>query len=80
VPVIAFARGGAKETVIHGETGFLFEEPNSQGFGTALDKFKDMNFNKTTIRANAVKFSRNSFKKKISSYFQQKWAEHESQL
>jgi glycosyltransferase involved in cell wall biosynthesis len=80
VPVIAFARGGAKETVIHGETGFLYEELNSEGLSTALDKFKDMNFNKTTIRANAVKFSRNSFKKKISSYFQQKWAKHESQL
>ena len=80
VPVIALRRGGAKETVLHGETGFLYDDPRREGLRTALDKFKDMNFNKTTIRENAVKFSRDSFKTKISSYFQQKWAEHESQL
>lgn len=79
VPVIAFGRGGAKETVLPGETGFLYEKPGIEGLSAALDKFKDMNFNKTTIRANATKFSRNSFKKDISAYFQQKWAEHESQ-
>jgi glycosyltransferase involved in cell wall biosynthesis len=80
VPVIAFGRGGAKETVLPGETGVLYEEPGIEGLSHALDKFKDMNFNKTTIRANAIKFSRDSFKKGISSYFQQKWAEHESQI
>lgn len=79
VPVIALARGGAKETVFHGETGYLYEESSSEGLNAALDKFKDMNFNRATIRANAVKFSRDSFKTKISTYFQQKWAEHESQ-
>jgi len=79
VPVIAFGRGGAKETVLPGETGFLYDEPGIEGLSAALDKFKDMNFNKTTIRANAIKFSRNSFKKEISAYFQQKWAEHENQ-
>lgn len=80
VPVIAFGRGGAKETVLPGETGLLYKELSSESLGAALDKFKDMTFNKTTIRANAIKFSRDSFKKKISSYFLQKWAEHESQL
>jgi glycosyltransferase involved in cell wall biosynthesis len=80
VPVIAFGRGGAKETVVSGETGVLYEEQGIKGLSAALDKFKDMNFNKTKIRENAIKFSRDSFKKEISSYFQQKWAEHESQL
>jgi glycosyltransferase involved in cell wall biosynthesis len=80
VPVIAFGRGGAKETVLPGETGVLYEEPGIEGLSAALDKFKDMNFNKTTIRENALKFSRDSFKKEMSSYFQQKWTEHESQL
>jgi glycosyltransferase involved in cell wall biosynthesis len=80
VPVIAFGRGGATETVLSGETGFLYVEAGIEGLSSALDKFKDMNFNKTTIRANAIKFSRDTFKTKISSYFQQKWAEHKSQL
>jgi len=79
VPIIAFDRGGAKETVIHKETGVLYGEPGATGLSDALDKFKDMTFNKTTIRANALRFSRDTFKTKISSYFQQKWAEHEGQ-
>ncbi|MGD9346311.1 MAG: glycosyltransferase, partial [Candidatus Aminicenantes bacterium] len=80
VPIIAFGRGGARETVLHGETGVLYEEPGTEGLSTALDKFKDMTFNKATVRANALKFSRDTFKTKISAYFQKKWAEHESQL
>lgn len=79
VPVIAFGRGGARETVINGETGVLYEELGIEGLSAALDKFKSLNFNKTTIRANALKFSRDSFKKGISSYFKQKWKEHVSQ-
>jgi glycosyltransferase involved in cell wall biosynthesis len=80
VPVVAYGRGGAKETVRPGETGLLYGEPSCEGLSAALDKFKDMTFNKTIIRANAIKFSRDTFKKKIFSYFQQKWAEHESHL
>jgi len=80
IPVIAIGRGGAKETVLQGETGVLYEESGIEGLSAALDKFEGMAFNKTTIRANAIKFSRDSFKKEISSYFQRKWAEHESLL
>lgn len=76
VPVIALGRGGARETVIPGETGLLFEEPSVPGLLAALDKFQDFSFNKTTIRANALKFSRDSFKKKATSYFEAKWNEH----
>jgi glycosyltransferase involved in cell wall biosynthesis len=79
VPVIALGRGGATETVIPGETGFRFDEPSLQGILDALDKFQDFSFNKTTIRANALKFSRDSFKKKASSYFEAKWVQHVSE-
>ena len=78
VPVIAFGRGGAEETVIPGETGFLFDELSVGGLLAVLDKFQDFSFNKTTIRTNALKFSRDSFKKKASSYFDEKWIEHVS--
>jgi glycosyltransferase involved in cell wall biosynthesis len=76
VPVIALARGGARETVIPGDTGFLYEEPSVQGLCAALDKFQDFSFNKTTLRTHALKFSRDSFKDKASSYFDAKWTEH----
>jgi glycosyltransferase involved in cell wall biosynthesis len=75
VPVIALGRGGATETVIPGTTGFLFDDPGGRGLLTSLDKFQDFSFNKTTIRTNALKFSRDSFKKKASIYFNEKWNE-----
>jgi glycosyltransferase involved in cell wall biosynthesis len=80
VPVIAYGRGGAGETILSGETGLLYEEPFNEGLLAALDKFKGMTFNKMTIRANAIKFSREKFKKKIFSFLQQKWVEHENRL
>jgi glycosyltransferase involved in cell wall biosynthesis len=79
VPVIALGRGGATETVVPEETGFLFDEPSVKGLSAALDKFRDFSFNRTTIRTNALKFSRDSFKKKASSYFDEKWTEHVSE-
>jgi len=79
VPVIALGRGGATETVIPGDTGLLFDAPNVPGLAAALDKFQDFSFNKTTIRTNALKFSRSSFKRKASSYFDEKWIEHVSE-
>lgn len=80
IPVIAYGRGGARETVVPEETGLLYEESRIEGLLAALDKFTNMTFNKTKIRANALKFSREKFKSKIFSYVQQKWAEHESRL
>ena len=79
VPVIALARGGATETVVSGETGYLFPVPGWQGLADALDKFQDFSFNKTTLRAHALMFSRDSFKNKASSYFDRKWIEHKSE-
>jgi glycosyltransferase involved in cell wall biosynthesis len=74
-PVIAYGRGGAKETVIPDGTGVLFPELTAAGLRSGLDKFQGLELNKTTIRTNAMKFSRAAFKQKMTSYFEQKWAE-----
>ena len=74
-PVIAYGRGGAKETVIPGETGIFFSELTGASLGSALDKFQGLEFNKTIIRSNAMTFSRAAFKEKMASYFEKKWAE-----
>ena len=55
------------------------EEPSLHGLSGALDKLPDFSFNKTTIQASALRFSRESFKKKASSYFDEKWIEHLSE-
>jgi len=74
-PVIAYGRGGAKETVVPDETGLLFPELTVAGLESGLDKFQGLELNKTIIRSNAMKFSRAAFKQKMTSYFEKKWAE-----
>ncbi|MFC2158619.1 glycosyltransferase [Acidobacteriota bacterium] len=80
VPVIAYARGGAVETVIPGETGILFETLSIPGLVGALDNFQSMTFNKKSVRANAMKYSRSEFKHKVSTHIQRTWNEFKSQL
>jgi glycosyltransferase involved in cell wall biosynthesis len=75
VPVIAFGRGGARETVVEGETGLFFEELSDSSLGAALDKFQAMAFNKHEIRANAERFARPVFRAKMAAYIQDKWSE-----
>ncbi|MBN1222367.1 MAG: glycosyltransferase [Candidatus Aminicenantes bacterium] len=79
VPVIAYGRGGATETVIPEETGLLFSELSVAGLLAVLDKFPNITFNKKTIRANALNFSRDTFKRKALSFFNTKWVEHVSE-
>lgn len=78
VPVIAYGRGGATETVIPGETGVFFPELKVSSLLEALDKFQTLTFNKEKIRANAERFSRGNFKTRMAAYFQEKWAEFSS--
>lgn len=76
VPVIAYGQGGATETVIPGKTGLLFRDQSVKGLLEALDNFKSMTFNKNSIRSNALGFSRETFKNKITSYIREKWNGH----
>jgi glycosyltransferase involved in cell wall biosynthesis len=80
IPVIAYGRGGATETVIPQETGFFFQELSARSLQDALDKFQGITFNKSTIRANALAFSRDIFKKKTSALFREKWSEFQSEI
>jgi glycosyltransferase involved in cell wall biosynthesis len=75
VPVIAFGKGGATETIIPQETGLFFRELTAESLQSALDKFQGIAFNKSTIRANALTFSRGLFKEKAATLFRDKWNE-----
>jgi glycosyltransferase involved in cell wall biosynthesis len=78
VPVIAFGQGGVTETVIPEKTGLFFKELSAESLQAALDKFKDIAFNPSIIRDNALKFSRDQFKQKAATYFRDKWEEFQS--
>lgn len=64
-PVIAFAGGGALETIIPGVTGELFREPTAQSLANVIGAFDDNKYDPQTMRRHAEKFSVDVFKEKL---------------
>lgn len=60
-PVIAYAQGGALETVIDGKTGILFPEQTEESLMKALQRLEFVNINPDDCRANAAKFNKEEF-------------------
>ena len=61
-PVIAYAAGGALETVINKKTGILFNSQTSKSLNDAIILFENTFFDADIIRKNAVQFSIENFK------------------
>lgn len=66
-PVIAFGRGGACETVIHGRTGVLYQHQSIPSLSEAVHLFEriESGFNPLHIRENAERFSQEIFKQNM---------------
>ncbi len=64
-PVIAFACGGALDTVTDGITGVLFDRQTPQSIMSAVKRFIDLTFSPDQIRAHAERFSVARFEKEI---------------
>lgn len=62
-PVIAYARGGAMETVVDGETGVFFDRQSSDAVMEAMERFEkwDTSFEPSRAQAHAQRFSRERF-------------------
>lgn len=75
IPVVAYGRGGAAETVRGGRTGILYGDPSASGLEGALDNLERLAFNKNTARNHAMKFSRTIFKSRMSRFIRRAWAE-----
>ncbi len=71
-PVIAFGRGGALETVVDGKTGIFFGEQTAESVAGAVKRFNSMGITSSVCRANAEKYSREVFKKRMASYIDAK--------
>ncbi|TAK35227.1 MAG: glycosyltransferase family 4 protein [Chloroflexota bacterium] len=65
-PVIAFAGGGALETVVEGETGVFFERQDREGLTEAIRRFDPRAFDPQRIRQHALQFDTAVFRDKIS--------------
>jgi glycosyltransferase involved in cell wall biosynthesis len=64
-PVIAYARGGALDTVIDGITGVLFDRQAISSLTQAVTRLAGLTFKPDEIRAHAEKFSTARFKKEL---------------
>jgi glycosyltransferase involved in cell wall biosynthesis len=60
-PVVAYARGGALETVVPGETGVLVDEATPEAFAAGLRQTVDRQFDSVNIRRHAERFGRERF-------------------
>lgn len=76
-PVIAYARGGATETVVDGQTGLFFHEQTAEALNAAVDAFEASPglFDPATIRAHAATFDSSEFKPKLRDYIAERVAE-----
>jgi len=67
-PVIAYAAGGALDTVIEGETGALFYQPTAEALMEVLLHFDEGNYVPMVIRRNAERFDTTVFKRKLREF------------
>jgi glycosyltransferase involved in cell wall biosynthesis len=76
-PVIAFAKGGALETVIDSpslKTGVLFKEQTVDSLVDAIRRCKETGFAPEQIRTHALSFDREIYKEKMRAYVMEKWS------
>jgi len=64
-PVIGFASGGIKETVVDGKTGILFNELTPESCAAAVTKLQKLKINPKDCIKNAQQFSKEKFVAKI---------------
>jgi glycosyltransferase involved in cell wall biosynthesis len=74
-PVIAYAQGGALETVIDGQTGIFFSEQTVESLMAALRRFDSLSFDSAVIRHQAEEFSRQEFEKQFQDFVVQALAD-----
>lgn len=67
-PVIAFAKGGALETVVDGISGLFFNEQTVSCLQDAVEKFEKYEWDSVKIRENSLRFSEQRFCYEMKSY------------
>lgn len=68
LPVVAFARGGALDTVLHSVTGVLVDDANPESLARGAFRAVAMGNVSAACRANAVRFAEDRFEKEIAGW------------
>ncbi len=66
VPVIAYGRGGVRDTVVDGETGVLFGEQTVEGLCAAIERFETREWPAGPLRENARRFRPEVFRRGLA--------------
>jgi glycosyltransferase involved in cell wall biosynthesis len=69
-PVIAYAGGGALESVAEGISGVLFREQTPESLAGAVTRFDEADFDPAVIRAHAAKFDISVFKSRMQAFIE----------
>jgi glycosyltransferase involved in cell wall biosynthesis len=79
-PVIAYGRGGIRDTVVARETGVFFDRQTPEAVMAAVEEFERMGrFDPQRIRLNAERFSTAHFRKRIQRVVAAALLDHEYQ-
>jgi glycosyltransferase involved in cell wall biosynthesis len=75
LPVIAYAAGGALETVVDGETGVLFRPQTPEALAAAVRRIEDGDvvFEERRVRARAQVFTRERFQQRVLGEIRAAW-------
>lgn len=71
-PVIAYAGGGALDSVAEEKTGVFFHEQTPESLVEAVHRFERMDFDPTVIRRRAEGFSTGVFEAKLRAFIQER--------
>jgi glycosyltransferase involved in cell wall biosynthesis len=66
-PVVALGRGGARESIVDGETGILVDTADSAAFGAAIASLDWKTFEPSAIRRHAERFNRARFAEHVDT-------------
>jgi glycosyltransferase involved in cell wall biosynthesis len=74
-PVIAYAAGGALDTVIDGETGVHFAEQTTRSLVDAVRRAESIDFQPERIRRHAARFGADVFRRQFSEFVERAYVE-----
>jgi glycosyltransferase involved in cell wall biosynthesis len=77
-PVIAYAKGGALETVVRSnqlKTGVLFDDQTVESLIGAVRLFEQEKFDSAALRSFALSFDREVYKERMLAYISHKWSD-----
>ncbi|MFA5070219.1 MAG: glycosyltransferase [Patescibacteria group bacterium] len=79
-PVIAYAAGGALETVVAGQTGVFFDDQEWEALADTVIRFKPEKFNPQAIKNHAFEYDTEKFKERIKKFVENTYLKYQEKI